>query len=159
MVEYGGGMALRRARCGKPPEGGSKNQLTLPKAVVDRFPGVGYFAVREEGGRIVLSPVVPEPGPSAHGPFTGLGGILSPTPPPATGFSSDGGTMLREYLSAAMDRASFESLPEEDAMYGEIPGFDGVFAHAPTTEVCRHELEEVLEEWVLFRVSRNLSLP
>lgn len=52
-------MALRRARCGKPAEGGSKNQLTLPKAVVDRFPGVGSFAVREEEGRIVLSPVVP----------------------------------------------------------------------------------------------------
>jgi predicted RNase H-like HicB family nuclease len=26
-------------------------------------------------------------------------------------------------------------------------------------ETCREELEEVLEEWVLFRVSRNLSLP
>jgi len=35
----------------------SKNQLTLPKAVVDRFPGVTYFDVREEEGRIVLSPV------------------------------------------------------------------------------------------------------
>ena len=67
--------------------------------------------------------------------------------------------MLREYLSAAMGRASFESLPDEDAVYGEIPGFDGVYAHAATTEACRHELEEVLEEWVLFRVSRNLPLP
>lgn len=37
----------------------AKNQLTLPKAVVDRFPGVEYFDVREEDGRIVLSPVVP----------------------------------------------------------------------------------------------------
>ncbi len=37
----------------------SKNQLTLPKAVVDRFPGVSYFDVREEEGRIVLTPVVP----------------------------------------------------------------------------------------------------
>ena len=33
----------------------SKNQLTLPKAIVDRFPGVSYFDVREEDGRIVLS--------------------------------------------------------------------------------------------------------
>ena len=38
----------------------SKNQLTLPKAIVDRFPGVNYFDVREEEGRIVLSPVVPD---------------------------------------------------------------------------------------------------
>lgn len=38
----------------------SKNQLTLPKAIVDRFPGVSYFDVREEDGRIVLAPVVPD---------------------------------------------------------------------------------------------------
>lgn len=37
----------------------SKNQVTLPKAVVDRFPGVDYFEVWEERGRIILSPVVP----------------------------------------------------------------------------------------------------
>jgi predicted RNase H-like HicB family nuclease len=67
--------------------------------------------------------------------------------------------MLREYLSAAMERASFESLPDDGAIYGAIPGFDGVYAHAATTEACRGELEEVLEEWVLFRVSRNLPLP
>lgn len=38
----------------------TKNQLTLPKAIVDRFPGVSYFDVREENGKIVLSPVVPQ---------------------------------------------------------------------------------------------------
>lgn len=37
----------------------SKNQLTLPKAVVEHFPGVDYFDVREEGGRIVLVPLRP----------------------------------------------------------------------------------------------------
>jgi virulence-associated protein VagC len=35
----------------------SKNQLTLPKAVVARFPGVDYFEVSAEGDRIVLKPV------------------------------------------------------------------------------------------------------
>lgn len=35
----------------------SKNQLTLPKVVVDRFPGVDYFDVTAEGDRIVLRPV------------------------------------------------------------------------------------------------------
>ncbi len=34
----------------------SKNQLTLPKAVVGQFPGARYFAVRAEKGRIVLVP-------------------------------------------------------------------------------------------------------
>ena len=35
----------------------TKNQLTLPKAVVSQFPGVAYFDVSEESGRIVLAPV------------------------------------------------------------------------------------------------------
>ena len=34
----------------------SKNQLTLPKAVVGRFPGTRYFEVHAEEGRIVLVP-------------------------------------------------------------------------------------------------------
>lgn len=35
----------------------SKNQLTLPKAIADRFPGVDYFEVTAETDRIVLRPV------------------------------------------------------------------------------------------------------
>lgn len=35
----------------------SKNQLTLPKAVLADFPGAEYFEVSEENGRIVLTPV------------------------------------------------------------------------------------------------------
>ena len=35
----------------------SKNQLTLPKAVVDRFPGVDYFEVSADADRILLKPV------------------------------------------------------------------------------------------------------
>jgi len=34
----------------------SKNQLTLPKSVVGKFPGARYFEVRAEKGRIVLVP-------------------------------------------------------------------------------------------------------
>lgn len=37
----------------------SKNQITLPQAIARRFPGVDYFDVREEGGRIVLEPLRP----------------------------------------------------------------------------------------------------
>jgi hypothetical protein len=37
----------------------SKNQLTLPKKVVERFPGVEYFDVRVEEARIVLVPLRP----------------------------------------------------------------------------------------------------
>lgn len=35
----------------------SKNQLTLPKAVIADFRGSEYFDVTKENGRIVLTPV------------------------------------------------------------------------------------------------------
>ena len=35
----------------------SKNQLTLPKSVISDFPGIEYFDVIKEKGRIVLTPV------------------------------------------------------------------------------------------------------
>jgi predicted RNase H-like HicB family nuclease len=68
-------------------------------------------------------------------------------------------SMLTNYLRAAMRRARYEILSEDRAFYGEIPGFEGVYANADTLEACREELEEVLEEWILFRISKNLSLP
>ncbi len=36
----------------------AKNQISLPKAVVNNFPGVKYFDVSLQDGEIVLSPVV-----------------------------------------------------------------------------------------------------
>jgi hypothetical protein len=37
----------------------SKNQITLPKKIADRFPGVDYFMVTQRGQRIVLEPLEP----------------------------------------------------------------------------------------------------
>ena len=67
--------------------------------------------------------------------------------------------MLTKYIQAAMRQAKYEILSDDGSFYGEIPGFDGVYANVNTLDDCREELEEVLEEWILFRVSRNLSLP
>ena len=38
----------------------SKNQITLPKAIAEQFPGVDYFDIRAEYDRIVLEPVRPD---------------------------------------------------------------------------------------------------
>jgi len=67
--------------------------------------------------------------------------------------------MLRQYIRGAMGRAHYEILDDDGTYYGEIPGFEGVYANADSLEACRDELEEVVEEWVLFRVAQNLSLP
>jgi predicted RNase H-like HicB family nuclease len=67
--------------------------------------------------------------------------------------------MITNYLRVAMHRARYEILPSEGTFYGEIPGFNGVYAEADTLEACRDELEEVLEEWILLRIAKHLSLP
>jgi predicted RNase H-like HicB family nuclease len=67
--------------------------------------------------------------------------------------------MIREYLAAAMKRANYEILSDDGTFYGEIPGFDGVYSNAPLLEDCRNLLEEVLEEWLLLRLSGGLPVP
>jgi predicted RNase H-like HicB family nuclease len=67
--------------------------------------------------------------------------------------------MLTSYIRNAMKRARYEILSDDGTFYGEIPEFDGVYANADNLEACREELEEVLEEWILLRVYKNLSLP
>ena len=67
--------------------------------------------------------------------------------------------MLLDYINAAMRQAKYEILSDDGTFYGEIPTFKGIYANAGSLEACREELAEVLEEWILFRVSKNLSLP
>ena len=67
--------------------------------------------------------------------------------------------MLTEYILAALRGAKYEILADDGSYYGQIPDFDGVYANADTLEACREELRQVLEEWILFRVSRSLPAP
>ena len=67
--------------------------------------------------------------------------------------------MLTEYIRAAMRLARYEILEDDGTFYGEIPGFDGVWANAEGLEDCRDELEEVLEGWIVLSLSKNLPLP
>ncbi len=67
--------------------------------------------------------------------------------------------MLTNYIRAALHQAKYKILPDDGTFYGEIPGFQGVWANTDTLEACREELAEVLEEWILLRVAKNLPLP
>ncbi len=67
--------------------------------------------------------------------------------------------MLLDYINAAMRHAHYEILADDGSYYGDIEEFDGVYANAETLEACRTELAEVLEEWILLRVSQGLPLP
>lgn len=66
--------------------------------------------------------------------------------------------MLTEYIHTAMRRARYEILPD-GTFYGEIPGFQGVYANAGTLEGCREQLQEVLEGWIVLGLRLGHSLP
>jgi predicted RNase H-like HicB family nuclease len=67
--------------------------------------------------------------------------------------------MLLEYIQAALRHAKYEILPDDGRYYGEIPECNGVYADTDSLEECREQLREVLDEWVLLRVSKGLPLP
>lgn len=58
-----------------------------------------------------------------------------------------------------MIKAHYQLLGDGEGFYGEIPGFQGLYAQADTLEACRDELASTLEDWLLFRISRNLPIP
>jgi hypothetical protein len=67
--------------------------------------------------------------------------------------------MINDYLHAAMRRAKYEFLPNDKLYYGEIPGFEGVYATSPNLEDCREALLSTLEDWILFSVHKNIPVP
>lgn len=66
--------------------------------------------------------------------------------------------VLIEWINAAMPQVHDESL-EGGTHYGEIPGFQGVYANGPTLEATRTEFPCVLEEWLLFRFVNGFPIP
>ena len=67
--------------------------------------------------------------------------------------------MLMKYIRKAMEQANYEILTDDGSFYGEISKCPGVYANANSLEKCRNELEEILEEWLLFRIYKNLPVP
>jgi predicted RNase H-like HicB family nuclease len=66
--------------------------------------------------------------------------------------------MLNDYMDHAMRRARYE-LMEDGAYFGDIPGFDGLWASGPTQPDCAVELRETLEEWILLHIADHADLP
>lgn len=66
--------------------------------------------------------------------------------------------LLTDYIHAAMRHARYEKL-SDGTYYGEIPGFQGVYANEPTLEACRDTLQEVLEGWIILGLRMGHTLP
>jgi predicted RNase H-like HicB family nuclease len=66
--------------------------------------------------------------------------------------------MLTEYIQKALEKALYKVL-EDGTWFAEIHGFQGVWANAATVEECRHELTEILEEWLVLKIRDRDPIP
>jgi len=66
--------------------------------------------------------------------------------------------MISRYVERALRKARYVQL--EDGTYcATVPGLRGVVATGGSIETCREQLAEVIEAWILVRVSRGLAVP
>ena len=65
---------------------------------------------------------------------------------------------LPEYIDWAMHRAQY-TCNGNGTVFGEIPGFQGVWSCGDTEASAAQELKGVLQGWVSLRLERGLSLP
>ena len=66
--------------------------------------------------------------------------------------------MLISYIQNAMRLAKYEILADGQ-YYGEIEGFQGVWAQADHLESCREELQSALEDWLVLGLRMGHKLP
>lgn len=67
--------------------------------------------------------------------------------------------MIFEYIQEALKHAKYEIIDDEEPYYGEIPALKGVWASGKTLEECRQNLADVLDNWIVVRLRKGLSIP
>jgi len=66
--------------------------------------------------------------------------------------------MISKYIDEALHRAEY-TVVDGNEFCATVTGLPGVIATGRGLEACRNQLAEVVEEWVLVRVSRGLPVP
>ena len=67
--------------------------------------------------------------------------------------------MLAQYIDLAVELARYEIVEDDHSYWGEIPGFQGVWAKHETLPGCQRELREALSDWVALRLKMGLEIP
>jgi predicted RNase H-like HicB family nuclease len=67
--------------------------------------------------------------------------------------------MLARYIDTAMELAVYEIIEDDGSYWGEIPGFQGVWARHDTLAGCQRELREALSDWIALRLRMGLEIP
>lgn len=66
--------------------------------------------------------------------------------------------MISMYVAEALRRAQYR-IVDDGVFCATVAGLPGVIATGKTLEACRDQLAEVIEEWLLVRVSQGLKIP
>ncbi len=66
--------------------------------------------------------------------------------------------MISVYILRSMAEAKYKLL-SDGTYFGEIPTLAGVWAEGKSLEVCRDELREVLEEWLVLKLRHGEYIP
>jgi predicted RNase H-like HicB family nuclease len=67
--------------------------------------------------------------------------------------------MLTDYIRAAMRHAHYEIISDRKPFYGSIPECPSVWATGETLEICREELQSVLEDWIVLGLRLGHPIP
>jgi len=66
--------------------------------------------------------------------------------------------MITDFINKKLQLAKYKIL-EDKTYFGEISEVNGVWANAKTLELCRKELQEVLEDWLVLSIKSEKRIP
>ncbi len=66
--------------------------------------------------------------------------------------------MFCEYILAALSKAVYEIIDDEEPYYGEVPELKGVWATGKSHEECQENLRMALEDWIAISLRFNLPI-
>ena len=66
--------------------------------------------------------------------------------------------MITDYILKKLKTAKYKTLGD-GSYFASIPGLSGVWASAKTLKVCKEELREVLEDWVVVSLKTDRHVP
>ncbi len=67
--------------------------------------------------------------------------------------------MLNDYIRAALKRAVYEELEDNEGWFASVAELPGSWAAGKTIEETRDELASVLEGWIILGLRRGMTLP
>jgi len=67
--------------------------------------------------------------------------------------------MFAEYIEAALERAEYKTIEDEDPIFVSVPELPGAWATGKTIEEARKELISVIEGWIALRLRLGRSIP